>query len=191
MSRTVWRTGAMLATSAWLGYWACSGWAHEGHDHGPARRRTGSTAALDLEGLKKFHGHLGPYLILGARAVELATQGLGVPATRLSAVVSCHLNSPERCMADAVQFCSDATYGRGRIAVLRSAVPRMHFVDQETGDTAVLVLTDKARALLARLPGYSGPGTDSDQKIEALAREAATMSAAELWQCRVLRLSDR
>ena len=142
---------------------------------------------LVLNGMENIWGE---EHIPAARAIERATAELGVPATRLSVILSCNLNSPQRCIADAVQFTSDATFGRGRIAVLRASVIRMHVVDQQTGDTAVLVLTEKAKALLARLPAYTGVGTDSDRQIENLAREAAVLTAAELWNCRVLRLSE-
>lgn len=155
-------------------------------DHEQAVLNT-EDSGLDLEGLKRFHGHLGPYLILGARAVELATESLMIHSSQLNVVLSVNLNSPERCMADAVQFTSDATYGRGRIAVLRSAVPMIHAIDQRTGNTVILQYTETTRELLSRLPKYTGVGTDSDRIIEELAGEAATLKAKDLWSVRLLK----
>lgn len=157
------------------------------HSHDHAGPVLSPDEVLDLDGLERFHGHLGPYLVLGARAVQVGSSSLGVPTTQLNVVLSCNLQSPERCMVDAVQFYSDATFGRGRLAVLSALTPMMHVIDRQTGNTAILVLSPTASEILSRLPGYSGRGTSSDQAIADLAREAAQLPGKALWDVTVLK----
>ena len=69
----------------------------------------------ELEALKQFHGHLGPYVVVGYRMGKLARTEL---KGKLKATVLTGLKPPISCLADGVQFSSGCTLGKGNIEVL-------------------------------------------------------------------------
>jgi formylmethanofuran dehydrogenase subunit E len=73
-----------------------------------------------LDGAVRFHGHLGPFLILGLRAGLLGINYLGKNYLELSATVKTTLNPPRSCFIDGIQFSSGCTSGKGNIEVKAS-----------------------------------------------------------------------
>ena len=79
------------------------------------------------EGIK-FHGHLGPYLVLGILAGELALKKLrakkyfGLDVRVLGAD-----KKPKSCFIDGLQLATGATYGKGNIIKLKAAKVRVIF----------------------------------------------------------------
>ncbi|RJQ07391.1 MAG: hypothetical protein C4551_06755 [Bacillota bacterium] len=68
--------------------------------------------------IEDFHGHLGPYVILGFRAGRLALDLLGAEGYfDLEATVHCGDEPPLSCFADGVQFGSGCTTGKGNLKV--------------------------------------------------------------------------
>ena len=65
--------------------------------------------------LERFHGHLGPYVVLGYRTGRLAREELGVNAFKLTAEVSAGRKPPKSCFVDGVQLGSGCTLGKGNI----------------------------------------------------------------------------
>jgi len=71
----------------------------------------------DLADLRRFHGHLGPYVVLGLRLGQYALERLGVaPHFGLEAQVRCAGNPPESCLLDGVQFATGCTLGKQNIS---------------------------------------------------------------------------
>ena len=70
-----------------------------------------------LEGAVRFHGHLGPFLILGLRAGLLGVDYLGKNYFELSAEVETTLRPPRSCFIDGIQFASGCTTGKGNLQV--------------------------------------------------------------------------
>ena len=72
------------------------------------------SAAINEELIRKtieFHGHSCPGVAIGIRAVELATAEFGrVPDKDFIAVVE-----TDNCPADAIQFLTDCTFGKGNL----------------------------------------------------------------------------
>jgi len=66
-----------------------------------------------LEGAVQFHGHLGPFLILGLRAGLLGIDYLGKDYFELKAKVKTTLHPPRSCIIDGIQFISGCTTGKG------------------------------------------------------------------------------
>ncbi|MGD9014912.1 MAG: formylmethanofuran dehydrogenase subunit E family protein, partial [Candidatus Omnitrophota bacterium] len=65
-----------------------------------------------LNQAKRFHGHLGPYLILGILAGELAIKKLGCRKYfDLSVRVWGAQRKPKSCCIDGLQLSTGATYG--------------------------------------------------------------------------------
>ncbi|MGD9496780.1 MAG: FmdE family protein [Armatimonadota bacterium] len=69
-----------------------------------------------VERLRAFHGHLGPFAMLGYRAGQLALRRLQAPSHfGISARVSCPPHTPPSCFADGVQCGTGCTLGKGNI----------------------------------------------------------------------------
>jgi formylmethanofuran dehydrogenase subunit E len=63
-----------------------------------------------------FHGHLGPYLVLGILAGELALKNLGCRKYfNLKVKVRGATIKPKSCLVDGLQLSTGATYGKGNI----------------------------------------------------------------------------
>jgi formylmethanofuran dehydrogenase subunit E len=71
---------------------------------------------ITIREAEKFHGHLGPYLVLGILAGEIALKklrckkyfGLGVKVWGAN-------KKPRSCLIDGLQLSTGATYGKGNI----------------------------------------------------------------------------
>ena len=87
----------------------------------------------DLQALKKFHGHLGPYVVLGFRMGKLARERY---PSKIRAMVLCGSDRPRSCMADGIQFSSCCTLGKGNIMVRDEGIVGAKFSD---GTTALLI----------------------------------------------------
>lgn len=69
-----------------------------------------------LNSLRAFHGHLGPFAMLGYRAGLLAVRELDAPTHfGVHAKVTCPPQPPPSCFADGVQFSTGCTYGKRNI----------------------------------------------------------------------------
>lgn len=76
---------------------------------------------MDLERAKEFHGHLGPFLVLGLRLGEEALRRLGGEKYfGLTATVFSPIQPPERCMVDGIQLSTGCTFGKGNIELIPS-----------------------------------------------------------------------
>ncbi len=65
----------------------------------------------------EFHGHLGPYMILGLKAGLVAKKALGNNPFRLRAKIKTELKPPKSCFIDGVQFSTSCTFGKGNITI--------------------------------------------------------------------------
>ncbi len=100
----------------------------------------------ELEALRKFHGHLGPYVVVGYKMGLVARERLG--EGKLSAVVDTGPNPPISCIVDGVQFSTSCTLGKGNIKVNDLENPRVSF---RSGDRRlVLRLKDELKERIDR-----------------------------------------
>jgi formylmethanofuran dehydrogenase subunit E len=65
----------------------------------------------------EFHGHLGPYLVLGLKAGSYANQIFGRDPMKTEAVIQTKTTPPQSCFADGVQFSTGCTLGKGNISL--------------------------------------------------------------------------
>jgi len=70
-----------------------------------------------LQKAVEFHGHLGPYLVLGLRAGMYANQELGRDPMKTEAIIQTKTTPPESCFADGVQLSTGCTLGKGNISL--------------------------------------------------------------------------
>jgi formylmethanofuran dehydrogenase subunit E len=77
-----------------------------------------------------FHGHLGPWLVLGLKAGAYARRKFAASPFELRARVFCPAGTPYTCFLDGVQFSSGCTMGKGNISHARAAGCRVEFTCQ-------------------------------------------------------------
>jgi len=68
-----------------------------------------------VKGVVEFHGHLGPFLVLGLKAGLLANSSFGKDCFRTKAIVMTDPSPPNSCFVDGVQFVTGCTMGKGNI----------------------------------------------------------------------------
>jgi formylmethanofuran dehydrogenase subunit E len=77
--------------------------------------------------IEKFHGHLGPYAVIGYKMGKIAIQQLGPDPFSKEAVIWTGLKPPLSCIIDGVQISSGCTLGKGNISILQDGVPKVTF----------------------------------------------------------------
>lgn len=119
----------------------------------------------------KFHGHLGPFLILGLRAGLLGVDYLGKDYFELSAKVETAPHPPRSCFIDGVQFTSGCTTGKGNIEVKAGEGVLVEFV---RGDRRIsLVVRNDVLKTLDLIT--------SDEQAETIGREILQKTDEELF----------
>lgn len=117
--------------------------------------------------LKSFHGHLGPYVIIGFRLGEHAVQRLqGRPHFGLEAEVRCAGAPPESCLLDGVQFSTGCTLGKQNIRHEVGTPVEARFRNRDTGEEIVLGLHEAPVAEAVRLLREVGEHAASDYAWE-------------------------
>lgn len=76
----------------------------------------------------KFHGHLGPYLVLGILAGEFALKRLGCKKYfGFNVKVYGANKKPKSCLIDGLQLSTGATFGKGNIHKFNGKVIKVEF----------------------------------------------------------------
>lgn len=73
-----------------------------------------------IKQVQEFHGHLGPFLILGVKAGLLANSLIGKDYFKTTAIVLADLNPPRSCFVDGIQFVTGCTMGKRNIKLRKS-----------------------------------------------------------------------
>jgi formylmethanofuran dehydrogenase subunit E len=113
----------------------------------------------------EFHGHLGPYMVLGLRVGWLARSRLRAGPFEIRARIGCPAKPPGSCFIDGVQMGSGCTLGKANLERRTDADIWAHFEarDQE--------LSYRVRAQgVEKLAEAFGGAED----VEALCREIAS-----------------
>ena len=80
----------------------------------------------ELKQLKRFHGHLGPFVVVGYRMGVIARKRL---EGKLEAIVFTGTKVPLSCIVDGIQFSSSCTLGKGNISIQEKGEAKAHFVN--------------------------------------------------------------
>jgi len=80
-----------------------------------------------LKQIQQFHGHLGPYAVIGFRMGKIANEKLGPDPFSKKAVVWTGTKPPLSCIVDGIQMSSGCTLGKGNLTVKDEGVPKAHF----------------------------------------------------------------
>ncbi len=94
----------------------------------------------ELKQLKRFHGHLGPFVVIGYRMGAIARKKL---EGKMEAIVFTGSKVPLSCIIDGIQFSSSCTLGKGNISVQEKDEAKAHFVNDK--ELVEIKLHDDAR----------------------------------------------
>lgn len=91
----------------------------------------------------KFHGHLGPYLVLGILAGELALKRLRCKKYfGLEVKVWGANQKPKSCLIDGLQLSTGATYGKGNIQKLNGQIIKIECFNRINNKKITLNIKD-------------------------------------------------
>ncbi|RQW81393.1 MAG: formylmethanofuran dehydrogenase [Methanothrix sp.] len=136
---------------------------------------TGIEKDYSIRDLAAFHGHLGPFIVLGYRMGRYAKRNLCADPFHMTAVVYCSGTPPESCMADGIQIGSGCTLGKRNIDLIASKEIRCIFTSGEKK----LTLTPKP---FKNLPEAPKGDHENPRLIERLAEEMYGMADSELFE---------
>jgi formylmethanofuran dehydrogenase subunit E len=77
--------------------------------------------------IKQFHGHVGPYAIIGYKMGLIANKNLGADPFCKKVVVWTDTNPPLSCVIDGIQLSSGCTLGKGSITIEKGEIPKALF----------------------------------------------------------------
>jgi len=103
----------------------------------------------------EFHGHLGPYLVLGLLAGATALKRLkGKKYFGVDVKVYGANKKPKSCLVDGLQLSTGATYGKGNISKYNSKSIKVIVCNCIRGNSVTLTLKDEITAELKGLKGH-------------------------------------
>jgi len=106
---------------------------------------------LTLEEASKFHGHLGPFLLLGFKAGSLGRELVGASNDKeLEALVMVPLRTPFSCIIDGVQCSTGCTLGK--LNIKASDSPRFEVIIRNKRNGKEIIIKIK-REVIDRLKG--------------------------------------
>jgi formylmethanofuran dehydrogenase subunit E len=119
---------------------------------------------ISLNEAVNFHGHLGPYLVLGLRAGEIALKKLNCKKYfGLDVKVWGANQKPKSCLVDGLQLATGATYGKGNIQKAGGAAIKIQACNRDNHQIIILTLKDEIVRKLKTAATH--------QECEALAKQ--------------------
>jgi len=147
---------------------------HDGHGHGLGAPVEVTTPPLVR--MAEFHGHLGPYVVLGYRAGEAAREVLASPGYfDLEAEVVSPLHTPQSCFIDGIQLGSGCTVGKRNLAVAGGEPIGATFRTKGGGAVRIILRS----GLPAEIAGWIGK-----EGVEAAARRVLGLPREAIFDIR-------
>ena len=97
-----------------------------------------------LKTIERFHGHLGPYAVLGYKMGKMACEKLGSDPFEKTVHVSTGTTPPISCIIDGIQLGSGCTLGKGNITVTSEKIPKAIF-SNKNGEKIIISLQEKVQ----------------------------------------------
>ena len=99
---------------------------------------------ISLKQAIDFHGHLGPYLVLGLLMGEYGLKEIKAkPHFGLKVKVWGAKDKPKSCLIDGLQLSTGCTYGKGNIAKHNGKVIKVSFLNRASKKNIHLFLQDR------------------------------------------------
>ena len=120
----------------------------------------------------QFHGHLGPFLVVGVRMGRFALEGLKVESSHgdaesLAVIAETGTKPPVSCIIDGIQWSTGCTVGNGKIAVEDLGKPSARF--SSGGCELRIALRDQVlRRIQSSLELHPSDFQDLNEEITAL-----------------------
>ena len=125
----------------------------------------------------KFHGHLGPWLVLGLLMGPYALKRIRAGKYfKLRVKVWGASEKPKSCLIDGLQLSTGATYGKGNIEKIRGARVRVLFHNLENNKKAVISLNEELTGALEDLKSHR----DSERFAMKLSKIKPSMTFIDL-----------
>jgi len=114
---------------------------------------------ITLEQAVRFHGHLGPWLVLGVLMGEYATKALKAKKYFGIEVKVWGANKrPQSCLIDGLQLSTGATYGKGNITKYNGNKVRVYFSDVHCLRSITCSLTKEIEGILNKTKDHAANG---------------------------------
>ena len=128
-----------------------------------------------LDRISEFHGHLGPFVVVGYRMGEVANEALGPDPFGKTALVLTGGKTPRSCVVDGVQLSSGCTLGKGEIAVVDQGEVAAIFLSKTSRRSLKVKLKDPILERILATPR---------EEMEALATELYSKDTGDLFEVR-------
>ncbi len=132
------------------------------------------TQNIDI--LRKFHGHIGPYLIIGAKIAIISNDILGDDPFKKTVIVRTGVKPPQSCVVDGIQFFSGCTLGKGNIQLINDTELRAIFSLGE----------EKLSINLIKPPNI--PKGARDSELEKIGLGLVKRKASELFRMQIIKI---
>ena len=141
-----------------------------------------SKISVELTSLMKkaadFHGHLGPFLVIGVRMGSLARRILNVNAgesNKLRVIARLPLLTPFSCVIDGVQTTTQCTVGNQKLRIENSQAKIVVHFEQQNSDKVLRIHVNPK--IIENLKNRYSEGASNEE----LAREIASMPESQLF----------
>ena len=85
----------------------------------------------ELKNIEQFHGHIGPYAVIGYRMGKIANEKLGKDPFNKKAQVWTSDVPPMSCVIDGIQMSSGCTIGKGNLKLSFGKTPKALFLTND------------------------------------------------------------
>jgi formylmethanofuran dehydrogenase subunit E len=85
----------------------------------------------ELKNIERFHGHIGPYAVIGFRMGKIANEKLGNNPFSKKAQVWTSKEPPMSCVIDGIQMSSGCTIGKGNLTIVSGNLPKVLFSNND------------------------------------------------------------
>lgn len=131
-----------------------------------------------LERASEFHGHLGPFLVIGVRIGLIGLKKLG-SNNQLTIEASLPLHVPFSCIIDGLQVSTNCTVGNQKLSLRNSDSIHVKFKREDDGpEVIVAVRGAKFEKMRSKLLGNKTP----EEEVRRLAWIIANVSEDELFE---------
>jgi formylmethanofuran dehydrogenase subunit E len=133
-----------------------------------------------IEGAAGFHGHLGPFLVIGVRMGLIGLKQLGAKQNddHVTVKASLPLRVPFSCIIDGLQVTTKCTVGNQKLSLANSEKIKVEFENKDDGRKIVVALN---QAAFERLKSQLLRKSLQDEEIRKLAWKVAALTETELF----------
>ena len=130
-----------------------------------------------LKEIKKFHGHIGPYVVIGYKMGKIANQHLGSDPFCKKVQVWTKNYPPMSCVIDGIQLSSGCTLGKGSIIIKNGNCPKTEFTNKK-GEKIQIYLKNNIKSNIEQ--------NVTNENMESFSEEIYQIPDSELFEIKYL-----